>query len=700
MADNNYYLAPAPFPFNPSNQDKYGEKVFGWSQDFIQQGSAYLKLQPAYPYIQDGIDLINGVNDPAAAATLSSAKTESVVRNMKELIAAQTNLRIIPSFKSESNIFLPTAALLNKMYLSWQGMTFADREIRKAWQYAAGGGTGYLSIGWNPNYWSRGKGELELTAHGPLDVIPVGIPDSHNIQAAYGVAIKVCTPWHELVRKFPEYRDKINPDGQGDMMGPGSVIQQSIRTASAALRRYLPGSTGDQQNKPWETVDTYYFYLDDDSVNNTGRPILMGDPGTSWEYTVPYIGQDIPKGHDGMGRMRWEHATAKDCLLYPNKRRIICTNTGCLTPDPTQQVNPYWHGKTPVVQWRADDWAWSFLGFPLSKAGSSLEKANIQMLRALVDSYNVMMSPPRAYNRNTMSSALAQAINPRLPNQMVGLDLTFSGDNQLKPLMPAEYYRIPGDAVRTFLESNEARIKQQMGVADAAAMARARQLPSGDSLEKILDSLGPIVKDQSRNMERSVTELGDMWKFGAFQFYTANRRMSQFGEAGLVAEDWDYKPGELVPDSLPGMDGSSRFDVARVHAIQFPFSVAPYSLHEFNSTSRKLLFLQLSRFGFPISWWTMAELYDVKNFGDKPIMTDPVTGAQRECQTELELWISQKEIEIRMQMAAQPPSPNGEPTQGSGPGQGHGGGRPPTAQQLPSIAQKADGRPIIRESSK
>lgn len=691
--NNNYYLAPAPFPFNPKSLDSYRSSLSGWAKEFIEQGNAYLRLQPAYPYIQEGLDLINGTSDPSTTATLSSAKTESVVRNIKELIAAQTNLRIIPAFKTESDTGKPQAALLNKLYMSWQTMTFADRQIRKAWQFAASGGTGYLSIKWEPNYYYRGKGEIALDAHGPLDVIPVGLPESHNLQAGYGTAIRVPTPWHEVIRKFPEYRDKISPSSQNSL-GRGNVIAQSVKFASSALRRYMPGANTDPETKPWPTVDLYYIYLDDDSVNNTGRELLMGDPGTSWEHIVPFIGQQIPAGHDAHGNAVFRNATPTDCLLYPNRRRIIMEGGTweCLNPDPTTQVNPYWHAKVPVVQWRADDWAWSYLGFPLSKAGSSLEKANIQMLRALVDSYNVMMSPPRAYDRNTMSSALAQAINPRIPNQTVGLDLTFANE-QFKPLLPAEYYRIPGGDVNKFLETNEARIKQQMGVADAAAMARSRQLPSGDSLEKILDALGPVIKDQSRNMETSVCGLGDMWKSLAFQFYTANRRMSLLGQTGLTEEDWDFKPGELTPESLPGMEGSSRFDIAKTHSAAFQFSVTPYSLHEFNSTSRKLLILQLSRFGFPISWWTQAQAFDIPNFGPKPQIQDPDTGLMREASTELELWLSQQEMMARMKAAS-------EPQGGGGQGKGKGGGRPPSGHQPPTLDQKADGRPIVRESSK
>lgn len=691
MADNNYYLCPSPLPHGLTGP-KYASKVLGWSKEFIEQGNAYLRLQPAYPYIQEGMDLINGTSDPSSTATLSSVKTESVVRNIKELIAAQSNIRIIPAFKTEQDQFANQAKILNKLYMSWQKMTFADRAIRGAWQYAAGGGTGYLLIRWNPDYWGPGKGDIELVPYGPLDVIPVGLPTNNRLQSAYGAAIKVRTPYHEAIRRYPEMRDHIHPNMGSESVGRGNVVAASVKLASAALRRYMPGAQHDDQKQPWATVDIYYIYVDDDSVNNTDAPILMGDPGTTWEYTVPFIGQRISTGMDKDGRATFRDAEHKDCLLYPYKRKIAVTDDWVLNPDPTRQVNEYWHGRIPIIQWRADDWVWAYLGFPLSKAGSSLERANISMLRGLVDATNVRLSPPRAYDRNTMSSALAQAINTRLPNQVIGLDMTFANE-QLKPLLPAEYYNTNPAGVDQFIEANEARIKNQMGVADAAALARARQLPSGDSLEKIMEALGPVIKDQSRNMESSVRDLGDMWKFCAFQYYSANRRMQLMGRNGLTEEDWDFKPADLIPKNEGTDPTKSRIEIARQHALNFTYTTAPYSLHELNSVSRKLLFLQLSRFGFPISWWKLAEVFDIEDFGPKPYIEDPSTGERRQVQNELETWIAQKEMEARMAQAMQGPGGGG-----GAKGKGQGAGRPPTGQQPPSLEQKSDGRPIIRES--
>ena len=706
----NYYLCPKPF----DSQNLRPDAMMGWAKEFLQQGNSYLRQQPAFKYIQEGIDIVNLLNDNVATTTLSNVKLSSTLRNLKELIAAQTNIRVIPAFGTEIAQYSDTSMILNKMYMAWQTATFADRALRKVWQYAGACGTGYLGIRWEPNYWYKGKGDIALDAYGPLDIIPVGLPRSHNIQQAYGVAIKVETPIHEVLRRYPLMQDKIAPTRGGSSIGKGEGVASSVvRYASAALARFGQGSiSNDSEHAPWPVVDLYHIYVDDDSINYTGKELEMGTPGTSWFYRVPFIGQRIPMGMDARGHQVFREAKPEDCLIYPNRRKIVCTPEHCLTPDPSLQVNEFWHGKVPVTQWRADDWPWNFLGTPLTVCGASLEKANNSMMRGMVDAFNVKLSPPRAYDKQSMSEALAQTINTRIPNQVVGLNMSLTGERQITPLLPAEYYQVPNNALE-FVANNESRIKEYMGVADASALARARQMPSSDSVEKMMEVMGPLIKDQTRNMESSVRDNGEMWKSNAFQFYTAARRFQVLGPDGLVSEDFDFKPTDMVPDKVDGLEDKGRFEIAKHHSGLFSFNVTPYSLHEMNSVTRKLFHLQLERSGFPISWWTLAQVFDIKNFGNKPMMDDPDTGESRECETELELWLAEMEIKVKMQQAMQPPPPTGAGG-GGAPGSSaqpaappipglngpHAGGRPPTGQNPPALEMKSDGRSTIRETKK
>ena len=148
--------------------------------------------------------------------------------------------------------------------------------------------------------------------------------------------------------------------------------------------------------------------------------------------------------------------------------------------------------------------------------------------------------------------------------------------------------------------------------------------------------------------------------------------------------EWEayFSRGEVVP----------QFERARWHKDNFSFQVTPYSLHEFNSISRKLFYMQLAGRGFPLDPWTQAELFDIRNFGEVPLVPDPDTGELRRARTIFERWLAWMQIQQKIQQ-----SMGGGPQQQKGGGQGRPG-RPPSAQQAPTMENKGGVRPIIRES--
>jgi hypothetical protein len=721
------YLCPRPFDSKDGEADNREPctpaTLLAWAKDIVSDGRSYLRLQPAYPFIQDGLDLVNGEPMATPIGLLSKMRTDQTVRNTKEIIASQTNIRIIPSFKSNIEEFKRQEEILNRCFMSWQSMTFADRRLRKAWQWACCAGTGYIGTRYDPDYYYRGRGDIVWDAYGPLDVLPVGMGRQHDLQKAYAVALRVETPVHEAWRLFPLYVDEIKP-ARDAKAGHGTVISQAVKFATAVLKRFGQGARWEHEPAPWAMVEVYYIYVDDTSVNDTGEPIKMRGPdglyGTSWSYEVPFIGQRIDLGNN-----KYKDAKPEDCLLYPNRRLIIAVGTDMLgvvvNPDPECQASPYWHGKVPIAQFRSDDWAWNFLGFPITRYGQSLERASMEMWRGMVDSMNARLSPPRAFDRNSQASALAQTINTRIPNQVVGLDLSLVPlAQQMGPLLPYQWYEYPPHYLQaqTMLQQ---MMKDQMGVADATSMARARQLPSGDSLEKLMEQLGPLIKDQSRNMEEAIRNLGEFWKSNFFQFYTAGRRMQLIGEDGISQEDFDYQPGTLIPynDETAWRDAGGpqmntpeqrrrfgapeiweamfakgeavpQFERARWHKDNFQFTVLPYSLHEFNSMSRKLFYIQLQSRGFPLDPWTLADLFDIRNFGEIPNIPDMETGGTRKAQTIFEKWVAWMNIQQEIQQAMGGGQPQGQQRRG----------RPPTAAQPPTMENKGGVRPIVRESKR
>jgi hypothetical protein len=221
----------------------------------------------------------------------------------------------------------------------------------------------------------------------------------------------------------------------------------------------------------------------------------------------------------------------------------------------------------------------------------------------------------------------------------------------------------------------------QMGVQDFTAIAKARQIPSSDSIEKILEMAGPLVMDMSRSMERSIRELGEQMKSNFFQFYTVPRRLQIMGPSGLVDEDFDYDPMNMIPSHLPGEDvripsRHTMLDRAKWHQNNFIFHVTPHSLHQITQMSTKLMYIQLWRGGFPIDPWTVAEAMDIPNFWSAPPTAITVMDKWAYWKGTL-MEMAQEGIEA--QSALQ--------------------GRPPSGQKAPHLVQKDGGtRTTIAES--
>ena len=213
-----------------------------------------------------------------------------------------------------------------------------------------------------------------------------------------------------------------------------------------------------------------------------------------------------------------------------------------------------------------------------------------------------------------------------------------------------------------------------------------------------------------------------MWKGLALQFYTTARVVEVIGADGIIAEEFPYKPEEMIPSHMPGEDtvepsSYSTPERARHHVRSFQFKVTPNSMNQITQTSRKLLILQLWRSGFPIDPWTVGEHLDV-DMGKVPA----------DATTIMERWVAWQRMKVEQaadamelmeklkqqmggeQVAGQMGGAEGAEGMGGGQGAGNasgnpgqaGPGRPPSGQVAPSIETRSDGaggqRTIISES--
>lgn len=615
---------PKPSDYRCPAQSAPTDDKLGWLTEAVQEGRALLRSQRPYLDADKAIDEIAGMRTEKLSKKLSKIWINRPKREVSEVIATLSNLRPSWRYETDNNQWHQQAAKLTKLKDAWWYSTFADMSISDVLSWSAVQGTGYASPWWDANFHARGRGDIAIADYGVDNIMPIQIPRDNDLQKAYAVIIWEEVPLHLAHRMHPTFADKIRPDR--DSPGWLSEAARKVKRFASSFLNFAGPRSGDD-TVYYPTVDKYTVYILDSTLNDTGHPIPMGEPGTSWYYEVPSLGSDLPTGFrdPATGQALTRKATPEDCLLYP-LRRLMIGFTNCIVYDDT---STWWHGMVPIIPFKLDDWPFELLGYSLLKDAGQINAHSNGIRRAIEDSVNARLSPPlRGTNDETIAQSDLEKFDPRIPNQILKLNTMLTGEDPLKPVLPYQHYEVPTAAFE-YIKDLQQEEGYLMGVQDFTNLAKARQIPSGDAQEKLMQMIGPLMEARTRKLERSVAALGQMWKALAFQFYTTTRREQILGEAGVADEDLDWEPGDMIPSHVEGEDREhdsrySKLERLRWHMQNFHTKVIPYSITGMASMQRRLLEVQTMKIpGMPFDPWTFGERMDL-DFG--PVLADPDTG--------------------------------------------------------------------------
>ena len=693
-----YFDADSDLPI-PDRRAKESDRL-AYGNQIVDRGMAFLRAQPAAADIQKGRNIVHAMEtyDEALSDKLSHVRLPRIKRNVRELVATLSNLR--PTWDYVSNnptLYEEQANVLNKLNKAWFYNEEVDRSIRQALQFAATEGTGYLYLTYEKPLRAK-TGRIKLTPLGAMSYIPFQQGLDNKVQNAEAGIVCTEIPLQRARRLYR--RNDLQPtNSTATNLVQGGGVRGMITNMVGSV--YM-AATGANRNKNAganvPTINIYHIYLKDDSINESGAPIKMGNfsadgkPLDNYSYVVPSLGDPIPTG-----RMMPEHtdlgpavnpltgdiqlteetrpAEASDCMLYPNLRLIIMSPDTLIYDGPSM----FWHGKIPIVQFRLDDWPWNFLGFSLVRDTWRLEESITARLRARDDATNARLNPALMYD-SRMSEEFDKNFTPRIPGGRIVKPPSLMSDRPVESVLPQEFYTVSPNADAEIM-ADEERLDFLMGIPAVKELMKLQQMPQSDSLDKILGASNAIIVDLARNMEASLRELGEMWKGMAFQFCTTHERLQLLGENGLTMEDFDFDPGNMIPAHLPGEDPTkasraSRTERARHHLDSFRFNVVPNSLAQISAITRKLLFTQMWRDKtFPLDPWTYAEIMEVGNFGVPP----------PEAKNVVEKWLAWQKVIMQLQGQAEDLVAKRE-------------GRPPSGQAPPAVKARPDLSTTITES--
>ncbi len=602
---DNPFLSDAASRMLPSAQTG---PILAWIKECVAEGEGIMQADPVWGQIDRNMEYISGRQN-ALAVTQDRPKYVSHVvlnetrRTHQRHRSALTDIKPVYAFRTPNPNFQSQALLLNNLTTVWWINTFADLELAAGVSYAAAAGSGDLILDYDPAYGPMG--DIVMRAQDCRDTIPIRAGRTGTLQNWFGCIIREAHSFNVLKamypNKLPLLQQSASPWGGGiftkimgsvsRIMGGGATTTLSGLNKAYTNQRYVSGNE----------IILYKCYVNDPSINTTDRPIMLGQPGTPWAYTV-----------------------APGDRLYPRKRLIVCTEAGILYDGP----NPYWHGMFPVTRLKLLHVPWSFFGIPLvdAQVASGLADATNDVANAMLDKIRQANAPPMQGNARVPEPMLRQ-FDPRKPNAKIRTNGQTGQDMAIveTPQLPAY--------TMEFLQMLRTAQHELTGDAtlDALMAAAANQSFDPESIEAWMNALSPELKLEGRQIEQSLRELADMQKANMFQFYDSKRRMQVLGDAGMTLQDFDYDPGNMIPAMKSGDDGylpeldsnNDMKDRAQFFLKLFTFYVTPNSLLALNAQAEKLKYTMMMRAGI-CDIWTFWEKMEVPNAGEPPLMMLPM----------------------------------------------------------------------------
>lgn len=370
-------------------------------------------------------------------------------------------------------------------------------------------------------------------------------------------------------RAYPNMGKLVTPEEAKsrysvDMKAPPTVMPELFARLGAPAKRLMGGNDNRSIQSVYPRAEVREFWKNDDTVNESRNKIWVGPEKAAWGYWV-MPGQK----------------------LYPRGRLIIRANGVTLYDEP----NPYWHRKKPFALLGLYGVPWQ--QYAMSVVSPWIKQQDIlnQIMAGVIQVVKKAVNPPLIASKSAVSPEAMRAIDSSKPN----LKITFSQMGQAPiwgqpPNLPGYIFQTYGTVLTSMKQTSGAQ-----AVGDAASK---KQVPGGDTLDKISFAKNTPIRFMGRNVETFTDEIGTMWTGNAIQFYDAAKRATLLGDSGLTKEDIEGVPGSMVPDGIQSeefvqrwnltCDKGTLLNVQRQDKIQVSFA-----LRKNHDLSRKKLFEQL-----------------------------------------------------------------------------------------------------------
>src|SRR5512135_2610514 len=465
----------------PPSTLEYESDVLAWAMEALQEGESYLKNQPGYEAIDDTIRAImshearNTVPGP-----LSRTNVHQLGKIALDLRSGLTDTKMFWEYSTKNRRYEKAGDVATKLAQAWWLNTQADMRFADLISCDLAAGSSACRVVYN-----RSEGQQEMQAWDPRDVLPIRPNDMIDYQSGYGIIARKENTLNYLKALYPEKADRIKPDRDGAFarLASTGLWDKVASIASPLLRGLMRDTMRSSAQLKVPSCDTYTIEVKDDSINNTGRVVLMGP-------------------HDSGGRptANWSYAVQPKEALYPRGRVIVLTKSCKLYDGP----NIYWHGKFDFLKHTLDSWPFSWLGKSPMKDLLPLQDSLREAVRLVDNHIKRLQRPPVIGDKNNVPRAAWEKIDTALAGLKVLQNPSMGKGIQLPPIPPLD------PIVQWYIQFLIERMEFISGSKDVTNFAKLGQIPASETIEKLMEAMTPAIRSRSRQMEAFMRSLAQI----------------------------------------------------------------------------------------------------------------------------------------------------------------------------------------------
>jgi hypothetical protein len=557
-----------PVAMNPKTDTRstpsgYELSLRNWRDSAREEAVATVRRNPEWDRIRMYIDMIEGKQWNRPLPRYRSRFADNRLAEMRiERLSLLTDIRPAIEIRCDLSDYQVQAEIAQKIiYYEWARKNL-DLALVRAVDHAL------LSVG----YWKIGAcmpGDLFVDACGMDTVLP--IQPGWDIQDSSAILYRTYKPLGYFKRKYGKWAEGIEREAATPLWSninyestrPGYLNEYSWNSMSPAMRhmhgsQLARGTTGGNPGA-FPVAECEEYWIEDHSVNELSEVVTVKDPRYSTD------------------QHNYHYQVRPGERLFPRKRLVIFVGNTILYDGPS----PYWHGRYPFAQLVLNPHVWGPGGLSAYRNLVPIQRAINEVGAGVLDLVRRAVEPQMITTDGAVSDAAWDVFSGDMPGGKLKTT-QMGGPGSVQYMTPPQ---LPPYVQQFMIYASQA-FDRLAGSMDATALGRKNQVPGGDTIEQMRDSLQASFRLESRYIEPFLRAAGEQAVSNIFQYYTKEKRMSMFGVDGVTIEDFDYDPKSMqIPWSMPKED----------YWKMFPLMISQGSLHGASRDREKQVAMSLFR---------------------------------------------------------------------------------------------------------